>query len=107
MHPEFDDDPDAPYEGDVIPVDVINRYESDADLDETALLGGGGIPDESAYAPALGSSAASAPETGDPRVDEVLRGLAPLDSGPTSEHVGVYDEVHRGLQDALANLDQG
>lgn len=45
------------------------------------------------------------PETGDARVDEVLRGLSALDELPTSEHVAVFDEVQRGLQDALANLD--
>ena len=51
--------------------------------------------------------AADVPETGDPRIDEVLSGLSGIEGRPTAEHVGVYDEVHRGLQDALANLDQG
>ncbi len=40
-------------------------------------------------------------------MDEVLSRLAGIENLPTAEHVGVYDEVHRGLQDALANLDQG
>jgi hypothetical protein len=49
---------------------------------------------------------AEAPETGDPRVDAVLVPLAALQSSPVSEHAGVYDDVHRGLQDALADLDR-
>ena len=53
------------------------------------------------------AGAADLPETGDPRVDEVLGKLAGIEHRPTGEHVAVYDEVHRGLQDALANLDQG
>jgi len=44
-------------------------------------------------------------ETGDPRVDEAISGLAELSDLPTNEHVGVYDQVHRRLQDALADLD--
>jgi hypothetical protein len=44
-------------------------------------------------------------ETGDARVDEAVSGLTELSGLPTSEHVGVYDEVHRRLQDALADLD--
>jgi hypothetical protein len=66
-----------------------------------------GIPDEpEAFVEEL-RAAADLPETGEPRVDEVLAGLADIQNLPTAEHVGVYDEVHRGLQDALANLDQG
>jgi hypothetical protein len=29
-----------------------------------------------------------------------------LDETPVSEHVEVFDEVHRSLQDALATLDE-
>lgn len=43
--------------------------------------------------------------TGDPRVDAALARLAELDELPTVAHVEVYDAVHRGLQDALADLD--
>lgn len=113
---EFEAEPDAPYEADVI-LDVAYQDESDVDVVERALLEGDGIPgdeaqqfvppDDTIGRPIGAGGGSGVPETGDPRVDEVLRGLAPLDSLPTSEHVGVYDEVHRGLQDALANLDQG
>ena len=51
--------------------------------------------------------APEAPETGDPRVDAVLGPLAALHAAPVVEHAGVYDDVHRGLQDALADLDRG
>ena len=68
-----------------------------------------GIPDEpEVFVEELqAEDAADVPDTGEPRVDEVLSKLAGIENRPTSEHVGVYDEVHRGLQDALANLDQG
>ncbi|MCW2666969.1 MAG: hypothetical protein JWN57_1931, partial [Frankiales bacterium] len=41
---------------------------------------------------------------------EVAVALAKLDAlegRPVGEHVEVYDEVHRLLQDALASLDEG
>ena len=71
-----------------------------------------GIPDEpEAFVEELRAAAdlpePEVPETGEPRVDEVLGRLGGIENLPTAEHVGVYDEVHRGLQDALANLDQG
>lgn len=66
-----------------------------------------GIPDEPEPFVEEIRAQADLPETGDPRVDEVLSGLAGIENLPTTEHVAVYDEVHRGLQDALANLDQG
>ena len=45
------------------------------------------------------------PATGDPRVDEALAGLAGIAGQPPAEHVAVYEEVHRRLQDTLADLD--
>jgi hypothetical protein len=79
-----------------------NAVEGDISHDEDP-----GIPDEpEAFVEEIRAQA-DLPETGDPRVDEVLGGLSGIGSQPTSEHVAVFDEVHRGLQDALANLDQG
>ncbi|HEY5201893.1 MAG TPA: hypothetical protein VIJ31_13405 [Acidothermaceae bacterium] len=43
--------------------------------------------------------------TGVPSVDAAITELARLDELPTSEHVGVYEGLHRQLQDALADLD--
>jgi hypothetical protein len=45
--------------------------------------------------------------TGVPAVDAALEKLKELGGLPTGEHVAVYDEVHRLLQDALADLDGG
>ncbi len=41
-----------------------------------------------------------------PAVSEVLRRLDGLQDRPVSEHVEVFDDVHRRLQDALATLDE-
>jgi hypothetical protein len=43
--------------------------------------------------------------TGVQAVDDAMAELAALDLLPTSEHVAVFDVVHRKLQDALADLD--
>lgn len=40
-------------------------------------------------------------------VDAALTALEGIAERPVSEHVAVYDEVHRLLQDALAALDEG
>jgi hypothetical protein len=44
--------------------------------------------------------------TGEPAVDDALRRLDELADRPVAEHVGVYDDAHRQLQDALADLDE-
>jgi hypothetical protein len=92
--------------------DVTDAWTDDAADDirsEAEQADEGGIPDEpEIFVEELeAEDAADVPDTGEPRVDEVLSKLAGIENRPTSEHVGVYDEVHRGLQDALANLDQG
>ncbi|MET9776733.1 hypothetical protein ABZ023_21125 [Streptomyces sp. NPDC006367] len=43
--------------------------------------------------------------TGDAGVDAVLRRLAAADHLATDGHVAVYEDVHRGLRDALTALD--
>jgi hypothetical protein len=43
--------------------------------------------------------------TGVSSVDAAMADLARLDELPTSEHVAVYEGLHRQLQDALADLD--
>ena len=43
--------------------------------------------------------------TGVQAVDDAVAELAALELLPTSEHVAVFDLVHRKLQDALADLD--
>lgn len=43
--------------------------------------------------------------TGDPRIDAATARLGDLADLPTSDHVAVYDDVHRRLQDALADAE--
>jgi len=40
---------------------------------------------------------------GDPRVDAALRRAAELTNLPPAEHVAVYEDVHRTLQEVLAD----
>lgn len=40
-------------------------------------------------------------------VDAALGRLDGLQERPVAEHVAIFDEVHRALQDALAALDEG
>lgn len=41
-----------------------------------------------------------------PAVRAALSRLEALDGQPVAEHVEIFDEVHRLLQDALATLDE-
>lgn len=51
-------------------------------------------------------AALTGPEvTGDARIDAATARLGDLAELPTSDHVGVYDDVHRRLQDALADAE--
>ncbi len=43
--------------------------------------------------------------TGEPGVDALLERLADADALPTGGHAEVYEDVHRGLRDALTALD--
>ncbi|WP_405819108.1 hypothetical protein OG705_07075 [Streptomyces sp. NBC_00838] len=43
--------------------------------------------------------------TGDPAVDEKLARLGDADHLPADGHLDVYEDVHRGLRDALTALD--
>ncbi|HEY8481169.1 MAG TPA: hypothetical protein VIL71_15190 [Spirillospora sp.] len=79
----------------------------------------GPVPPAAQHAPAVGEvtaaeEAADAPDfpdvpppepTGDPRVDEALARLGELGALPVSEHVEIYEDVHRRLQDLLASAD--
>lgn len=43
--------------------------------------------------------------TGHPRIDAGLERLADADHLPADGHLEVYEDVHRGLREALAALD--
>jgi hypothetical protein len=45
--------------------------------------------------------------TGDQQVDPALARLPELDRLPTAEHVAVYEDVHRSLQEALGAAGGG
>ena len=45
------------------------------------------------------------PATEDPRVDAALARLADTQARPAADHVEVFEDVHRRLQDSLASLD--
>ena len=60
------------------------------------------VADSAAGPAALADSPGTA--TGDPRVDAAVARLDGLDDAPTGEHVAVYEDVHRRLHDALADL---
>lgn len=51
-------------------------------------------------------SAAAIPPTGDDRVDEAVSRLAELDRLAVTEHAGVVEEIHRALQDTLAEEEE-
>ena len=44
--------------------------------------------------------------TGNADVDAAIGRLADADEMPTQSHIEVYEDVHRGLRDALAALDE-
>ena len=44
-------------------------------------------------------------ETGHAEVDGMLARLGDADILPTEDHIEVYEDVHRGLRDALTALD--
>ncbi|MEV8394137.1 MULTISPECIES: hypothetical protein [unclassified Streptomyces] len=62
---------------------------------------GPGAPDPAAPRP-LGLERVP---TGDAEVDALLTRLADADHLPADGHVEVYEDVHRGLRDALTALD--
>ena len=47
-----------------------------------------------------------APTTGVAAADEAAARLSDLDDAPVDAHVGIYEDVHRRLQEGLADLDE-
>jgi hypothetical protein len=47
------------------------------------------------------------PPSGAAAADEGRQRLTAIDDAPLEEHVEVYEDVHRRLQEGLADLDEG
>ncbi|MFJ9472345.1 hypothetical protein [Streptomyces caniferus] len=79
--------------------------EEPAGAEETpgAEPGGSGVPGGPAGPRPVGVGTTP---TGQAAVDTALRRLADADHLPASGHLQVYEDVHRGLRDVLAGLDQ-
>lgn len=45
--------------------------------------------------------------SGTPATENARERLQALDDAPLEEHVAVYEDVHRRLQEGLADLDEG
>jgi len=45
--------------------------------------------------------------TGVPAADDARERLQAVDDAPLEEHVEVFEDVHRRLQEGLADLDEG
>ncbi|AKZ54897.1 hypothetical protein SAM23877_1848 [Streptomyces ambofaciens ATCC 23877] len=81
---------------DAVPVPAADDSEADG-------AGAQGLPGYDPAAPApLG---VPRPPTGNAEVDAGLARLADADHLATDGHVQVYEDVHRGLRDALTALD--
>ena len=57
---------------------------------------------EPAQAAEPAPAAPAAESTGDERVDQAISRLAELDATPVHEHAATVEEIHRALQDTLA-----
>lgn len=93
------------------------RDEPPADLPGVVPEPSGGVPEQrgaggepAAYAedaPARPEPlGVDVPPTGNADVDAALARLADADALPTQSHIEVYEDVHHGLRDALAALDE-
>ncbi|MFJ5520052.1 hypothetical protein ACIQB4_23740 [Streptomyces griseoluteus] len=72
-------------------------------MSESAPESGPPAPESDPAAPA--PLAVPRTPTGDAGIDARLARLAATDHLPTEGHLGVYEDVHRGLRDALDALD--
>lgn len=63
--------------------------------------GGTPAPEETAF-----ETAAGLPSTGVPAADAARERLATVDDTALDQHVEVYEDVHRRLQEGLADLDE-
>jgi hypothetical protein len=102
----------------------VNEYAKDAANDEaveggatteavTESQAGGGAAPGNEHEDAVSAEAGvgrqevpEAPATGESAVDDALARLSQIGDAPTADHVEIYDDVHRRLTDALADVDE-
>jgi hypothetical protein len=65
------------------------------------------VSEEPGIEDATRATAQGTPSTGVRAADEAAERLSALDDAPLDEHVEIYEDVHRRLQDGLAELDEG
>lgn len=53
------------------------------------------------------TTAPSPERTGEPAADAARERLGALDEAPLEDHVEIFEDVHRRLQEGLADLDEG
>jgi hypothetical protein len=120
LEAEHDDQADAGYDAELeAEHDAEHEARHDAELDAEldrlddggGLVGGGSGPARSEALPFVlttrehFASAGDVEITGDARVDAATARLEEVPDLPTADHVAVYEDVHRRLQDALADAD--
>ncbi|MFE2430038.1 hypothetical protein ACFXJ5_25225 [Streptomyces sp. NPDC059373] len=66
---------------------------------------GPGVDEAAGRAPEAAPLGVAVQATGHPEVDALLTRLGDADILPTEDHIEVYEDVHRGLRDALTALD--
>ena len=57
-------------------------------------------------APVVPAPPAVPATTGVAAADDAAQRLAEVDDAPVDAHVGIYEDVHRRLQEGLADLDE-
>lgn len=65
------------------------------------------MPENSGRGRLAGEISGETPETGNADVDSALARLTELETLPTAEHVGIFDDVHARLHEALSSLEGG
>ncbi len=88
-------------------VDLPVAPADDVDISATQTEPGEAAPMEAAEQPTGSQDLLDSVErTGNPRVDDAVALLGELHARPTDEHAEVFENVHRGLQAALTDLDR-
>jgi hypothetical protein len=80
--------------------------DADQDIDLDDLVDADSADSADADVMVLDTFQIQIPATGDAKVDAALSRLGEVEGLPPAQHADVYEAVHAGLQDALADLDR-